>query len=133
MDTGFSASVSGAQAAATKLAVASNNIANVNSTKKVENGVEKDELFVPRSVIDVSNAPGSGVKSVISPVKPVSFLQTNAPTSTTNDNITALTQTNVDLSKETVNQIEAKNAYKANLVALEAKNKTIEQTLDIIS
>lgn len=133
MDTGFSASLSGANAAATRIAVSANNVANVNSTKKIENGVQKDELFVPRSVQDVSVGGNGGVKSVLSPVQPSSVIQTNSPTSTDNDNIQAITQSNVDLAKETTDQIQAKNAYEANIRTLEAHNKTTQELLDVIS
>jgi flagellar basal-body rod protein FlgC len=129
MDT--ATSVSGLRAAEARIAVSANNVANINSTKKLENGVEKNELFVPKTVQDVSVGTSGGVKSVASPVQPANFLQTNAKVE--GDEGSLPFRSTVDLAKETTDTVVAKNAYQANLIALEAKNKTIEQTLDIIS
>ena len=129
MDT--ATSVSGLRAAETRISVSANNVANINSTKKLENGVTTDELFVPKTVQDVSVGKTGGVKSVINPVQPANFLQTNAKVD--GDEGSLPFRSTVDLAKETTDTVVAKNAYKANLIALDVKNKTIEQTLDIIS
>jgi len=124
MNTNLATSLSGINAAATKLAVSANNVANSDSTQKIENGVEKNEVFVPSTTMDVSiGGANGGVKTLVNPVEPASFLKTNEGT----------TKPNVDFGQESVNQLLAKSAYKVNLLALEAQNKTIEQTLDIIS
>ncbi len=78
MNVGLATSLSGINAAATKLAVSANNVANSDSTKKLENGVEKNEVFVPSKTTDVSLGGNGGVKSLVNPVEPTSFLKTNA-------------------------------------------------------
>lgn len=128
MNTSLAASVSGANAAATKLNVAANNIANSSSTKELKNGIETDKVFVPSKTDNVSLGGNGGVKTLVNPVEPASFLTTqNAQTGELEK------LPDVDLGEQTVDSILAKNAYTANLITLEAKNDTIKQTLDIIS
>lgn len=133
MNASLQASLSGMNAAATKLNVSANNIANADSTKKLENGVLKNEVFVPSQVTDVSLGGNGGVKSFVNPVEPASFLKTNAPNDPNADAEGFITKPDVDLGTETVNQLMAKNAYKATLVTLQAQNETMQQALDIIS
>lgn len=134
MNAGIAASISGINAASTKLATSANNIANSDSTKKLENGVQKNEVFVPSTTTDVSTGGSAGgVKSFVNPVEPATFLKTYDPSSPDADADGSITRPNVDLGQETVTQIQAKTAYKANIATLEAQNKTIEQTLNIIS
>ncbi len=128
MNAGLATSLSGLNAAGTKLNVAANNIANAQSTKESKNGVETDKVFVPSKVENVSLGGSGGVKSLVNPVEPASFLTTqNAQTGEFEK------KPNVDLGEQTVDSILAKNAYQANIITLEAQNETIKQTLDIIS
>ena len=134
MDAGISASLSGLNAASNRLAVSANNIANINSTLKTENGQVTKENFVPSKVNDVSQGGLGGVKSLVSSDSSSDFLSAFASSaSSTADNNNVVFGSNVDLATETVNQIVAKNAYKANLVTLEAQNKIAQETLDIVS
>lgn len=128
MNAGLATSLSGLNAAGTKLNVAANNIANAQSTKESKNGVETDKVFVPSKVENVSLGGSGGVKSLVNPVEPASFLVSQNSQTGELEKLP-----DVDLGEQTVDTILAKNAYKANLVTLEAQNETIKQTLDIIS
>jgi len=128
MNAGLATSLSGLNAAGTKLNVAANNIANAQSTKESKNGVEADKVFVPSKVENVSLGGSGGVKSLVNPVEPASFLVSQNSQTGELEKLP-----DVDLGEQTVDTILAKNAYKANLVTLEAQNETIKQTLDIIS
>lgn len=128
MNAGLATSLSGLNAAGTKLNVAANNIANNQSTKESKNGVETDKVFVPSKVENVSLGGSGGVKSLVTPVEPASFLVSQNSQTGELEKLP-----DVDLGEQTVDTILAKNAYKANLVTLEAQNETIKQTLDIIS
>lgn len=128
MNAGLATSLSGLNAAGTKLNVAANNIANNQSTKESKNGVETDKVFVPSKVENVSLGGSGGVKSLVNPVEPASFLVSQNSQTGELEKLP-----DVDLGEQTVDTILAKNAYKANLVTLEAQNETIKQTLDIIS
>lgn len=128
MNAGLATSLSGLNAAGTKLNVAANNIANNQSTKEIKNGVETDKVFVPSKVENVSLGGSGGVKALVNPVEPASFLTTQ------NTQTGELEQLpDVDLGEQTIDTILAKSAYKANLVSLDVQNETIKQTLDIIS
>lgn len=128
MNAGLATSLSGLNAAGTKLNVAANNIANSQSTKESKNGVETDKVYVPSKVENVSLGGSGGVKSLVNPVEPASFLVSQNSQTGELEKLP-----DVDLGEQTVDTILAKNAYKANLVTLEAQNETIKQTLDIIS
>ena len=128
MNTGLATSLSGLTTATTKLNVAANNVANNQSTKEVKNGVETDKVFVPSTVTNVSLGGSGGVKSLVNPVEPASFLAKQNPQTGELEKLP-----DVDLGKQTVDTLLAKNAYVANLLTLEAQNNTIKQTLDIIS
>ena len=128
MNAGLATSLSGLNAAGTKLNVAANNIVNAQSTKELKNGVETEKVFVPSKVENVSVGVRGGVKSLVNPVEPASFLTTqNSQTGELKK------MPNVDLGEQTVDILLAKNAYKANLVTLQAQNDTIKQMLDVIS
>ena len=125
MTSGINASLSGLNSSATRLNVSANNVANISSTKEINNGVEKNQKFIPSQVTDVSVGGSGGVKSIVRPDPLAS--NTNIA------GIDAGAQSNVDVSTETVNQLQAKNAYEANLKALEVQNKTEQETLNIVS
>ncbi len=120
-------SLSGLNAAQTRLGVSANNIANIRTISSPES----EEKFTPSEVQQVSNGDKGGTSALIRPVSPPSVSEYN-PSSALADDKGLVSAPNVSQENEVVNQIIGRSSFKANLAALDAYNKTTQSLLDIV-
>lgn len=120
-------SLSGLQAAQTRLAVSANNVANTNTSSTVNSsGEQLTEAYSAQRVVQTSQQLGGTQAQVVdkNPATEQAFdLTQNA----------VVSFPNVDLADEAVSQIEAVNAYKANISVINTLSETEESLLDIVS
>ncbi len=119
-------SVSGMQAASTRLANSANNVANIHSTSRRENGAVVDEPYEPQDVVQSSIEPQGGVEAHLRPRDPASITMPDVTGE-------VVEYPNVNLEEEIVGQEVATYDYKANLKALKAADEMIQSLLDITS
>lgn len=119
-------SLTGMMAAQTRLAASASNVANANSTSTIRDGKETDEAYQAVRVEQTSQAEG-GTKAAVKPANPATY---PAFDSTQN---AVIDFPNVDLATETVNQIQAVNAYKASAQAFEIQKEAEDSFLNITS
>lgn len=125
------ASISGLRAAERRLEVSANNIANFRSTTTLEEGESQDRPFQPSQVLQVSESP-VGTKTLTSPLDPAT-IPSFEPDNFAADENGIVDVPNVDFAREAVNQIQAKQAFHANLNTLERSKETFERILNIIT
>jgi flagellar basal-body rod protein FlgC len=132
MTFAFGISTSGLHASAKRIAVAADNIANVNSTKQLQNGQVVNEPYHAKKTQTISNALGGVFK--------VEVLDANPPTKTmfnpNADNADANGSSevpNVDLAQEMIDQRIASYDFKANLKSIKVQDNMLQNLLDIKS
>lgn len=129
MVSSINTALSGLNAASKRLAVSSNNIANQNSTKSLENGQTVDKPYVPQRVEQISLENG-GVKTVVKDVDPATVTQFD-PDNPDADANGGIQVPNVSLESEIINQKIATYDYKANLKTLKVQDDLLKSLLDI--
>lgn len=127
----LSTALSGLNASSTRMGVSANNVANVHSTTRVEDGKLSNIPYSPQTVSAESLKEG-GVKASVQDIsKPsVPFFDPDSPVADEN----GIVQTpNVDFITETVEQIRATTAYKASLAVMRREDAMTQSLLNIQS
>lgn len=123
--------LSGMNAAATRIGVSANNVANSQSTVAEQNGQTANKPYVPQQVEQKTQGSG-GVSTSLRDVSPPSVPVFTPENPVANeDGIVQLP--NVDLAQETANQLLASNTYKANLNVMKRADEMYQSLLDIQS
>lgn len=123
--------LSGMNAAATRIGVSANNVANSQSTVAEQNGQTVNKPYVPQQVEQKTQGSG-GVSTSLRDVSPPSVPVFTPENPVANeDGIVQLP--NVDLAQETANQMLASNTYKANLNVMKRADEMYQSLLDIQS
>lgn len=123
--------LSGMNAAATRIDVSANNVANSQSTVAEQNGQTVNKPYVPQQVEQKTQGSG-GVSTSLRDVSPPSVPVFTPENPVANeDGIVQLP--NVDLAQETANQMLASNTYKANLNVMKRADEMYQSLLDIQS
>jgi flagellar basal body rod protein FlgC len=126
----FNVALSGLNAASLRLANSANNIANVNTTGRIVDGVRVGR-YTPTDVVQSAVEPQGGVNASVVARNPQA-VNLSSPTNTdpdSRDNI--LTFPNVSLEEEVVNSDIATYTFKANLKSLKALDEMLGAVLDI--
>lgn len=124
------AGLSGLKAAERRLEVSTNNIANFQSTTTIEDGQLINRPYQPSYVIQISDTTG-GTRTLTSPIDPPTIPSFD-PDAVTADENGIVQLPNVDLAKETVNQISAKAAYQSSLATIQKSEEVFDELLNII-
>ncbi|MGR3219059.1 MAG: flagellar basal body rod C-terminal domain-containing protein [Candidatus Anammoxibacter sp.] len=106
-------SQSGIRAASDALRVSANNIANINT-----NSFKKD-------IVNLRDVKGGVEANISKSTEPGAKFKTDAGT--------IVERSNVDLTKEIVNQIVAKHQFTANTTALKTSLETDSEILDLLT
>lgn len=120
--------ISGLNAASKRLQASASNIANIQSTSRLENGVAVNEPYQPVGV-NLQSASTGGVISNIQPLN-IPPVQAFDPDSAFADEEGFVSLPDVNVGEEAINQILARNEYKANLRVLEAADDINGSLLD---
>lgn len=132
MVANFSVPLSGLAAAAKRLQVSAENVANLRSVGYAPDRSQREqEGYQARRVQQVSTANG-GVKATPIPISPASVLSYE-PSDPDADAEGLIARPNVSLEEELVEQLLAEKAYKANLKVIEAQDEMLGRVLDIES
>ncbi len=131
MVNAINSALSGLSAAARRLHVSANNIANIHSTKTVVDGNTVNAPYVPKRVDQVSQA-GGGVTTVVKDINPASTKLFD-PDDPDADTEGFVAYPNVNLETEIVNQKIASYDYKANLKTIKVQDELEQSLLDILS
>lgn len=118
-------SVSGLQAASTRMAASADNVANIHTKQRKENGQVVQEAYTPHDVQQSSVEPQGGVQATVHDRDPA--------TVTLPDNGEPTEYPNVSLEEEIVGQDIASYDYKANLKAIKTQDEMLQSLLDITS
>jgi flagellar basal-body rod protein FlgC len=134
MSSILSIALSGMQAAATRLQVSANNVANVRSagTLPDEQGNYPDgatRAYVPQRV-DQVDLSGGGTRAIVSDVAP-SYIPTYDPGSPDANAEGQVAYPNVDLTEEAIQQLVARYTYAANARVVTAYDQMVKSLLDI--
>lgn len=121
--------LSGLRASEARLNASANNIANLQSTTSVVNGVRVNRPYAPQQVVQSSLADG-GVQATTRTVKP-SSVPVYDPSNIAADANGITDYPNVNLEEEVVNQQIASYDFKANLKVLKTQDKLTEDLLNI--
>ena len=121
MSSAIDNALSGLAAASTRVAVASNNIANQNSTKAISAGTSVDKPYVPQQVDQVSLS-GGGVQASVRDQAQQSTDAASANANNTNDQASQLAQLNI-----------ASYDFKANAKVIKIQQNLDQALLDIKS
>ncbi len=120
--------ISGLDAAATRLGVAANNLANARSTAiATAKGEILGDVYRPQRVAQSTRANG-GVTTTVVPVTPSHFIATDAASPT---GFSAIP--NVDIGAELVNLTMAASSYKAAAALLSVEAEISDALIDILS
>ena len=131
MNSIFSIALSGLNAATRRLEVSAANVANADSTGALPDGPGGSPApFQPLQVTQQPLLTG-GTNASIGLLQPTTTMQfqPDAPFADANGLVAAPT---VDLTSEALNQIQAVNAYKANLTVLEVADQRDREAIDSI-
>ncbi|MCH2547013.1 MAG: flagellar biosynthesis protein FlgC [Alphaproteobacteria bacterium] len=128
----INSALSGMNAAATRVAVSANNVANSQSTAVTgQDGQGAKTPFVPQQVVQQSLSSG-GVGASLKDVSPPS-IPVFAPDNPAAGDDGIVNLPNVNLATETANQLLAANSYKANANVMKRADEMYKSLLDIQS
>ncbi len=127
----INSALSGLSAATRRLQVSAANIANMQSTQRVENGNVVNSPYVPQRVQQISQA-GGGVSTLVQDVNPAAT-RIFDPEDPQADAEGFVAYPNVNLENEIINQKIATYDYKANLKTLKIQDELEQSLLDILS
>jgi flagellar basal-body rod protein FlgC len=130
----LSIAISGMQAAATRLQVSANNVANVQSagTLPDEQGNYPDgatRAYVPQQV-DQVDLSGGGTQAIVRDVSP-SYVPTYDPGSPDANAEGQVAHPKVDLTEEAIQQLVARYTYAANARVVTAYDQMAKSLFDI--
>lgn len=123
--------LSGMNAAAQRVSVNANNIANAQSTQTVQNGQTVSKPYVPQQVEQKSQEIG-GVSTSLRDVSPPS-IPIFAPDNPAAGEDGVVQLPNVDVNMEVANQVMASNSYKASASLIKRADEMYQSLLDIQS
>jgi flagellar basal-body rod protein FlgC len=123
--------LSGMNAAATRVSVGANNIANAQSTTTTQNGQTVNQPYVAQQVQQTAQNTG-GVSTSLRDVSPPS-VPVFAPDNPAAGEDGIVQMPNVDLNMEVANQLLASNTYKANANVIKRADEMYQSLLDIQS
>jgi flagellar basal-body rod protein FlgC len=134
MSSILSIAVSGMQAAAHRLQVSANNVANARSDGALPNaqGAYPDgapRVYAPRRVDQVEQ-PSGGTRTVESDVSP-SYVPTYDPSAPYANEDGLVAAPNVDYAEEAVQQLMATYAYAANARVVTSYNQMVKSLFDM--
>jgi len=112
--TPLSNNLNAARISGMKLQASAHNLANLNT-----------EGFEGQQVSQSAGPGGEGLKAQVSP--------THAPAPVILRDGQLRTQSNTDVIKETVNQVEAAAAFRSNMGVMQVQDKLTEAVLDIVA
>lgn len=123
-------SLGGLQTAAKRIEVASNNLANQNSTSTRVDGEATSDVYKPQRVVQdtVNGVPVARVETVANPT-----LKLYAPENPQADDTGFIDIPNVDTANELVELKIASYDYKANLKAIKVQDEVQQSLLDILT
>lgn len=125
-----SISLSGMNAATTRLEAAASNIANVQTTGTVPDANGASTAYRPVTVTQ-SEVAGGGVAATIVPVRDAYVLQSD-PSSPDADPNGLVAAPNVDLAGQAVDVLLAKTSYEASLKTLKVATDMQKSAIDIL-
>lgn len=123
--------LSGLSAASLRVGVASNNIANLQSTSSLRNGQRTDEPYTPQEVVQTSDENG-GVRASVRDVEQPSISQLD-PSNPSADASGVVKFPNVDLAEQLTNMIVGGYDFRANLKVFKANDELTKSLLDIVA
>lgn len=123
--------LSGLSAASLRVGVASNNIANMQSTTSLRGGQSVNEPYVPQEVVQISDGNGGVRASVVDSQEP-SISQFN-PTNPQADENGLVRLPNVDVAEQLTNMIIGGYDFRANLKAFKANDELTKSLLDVVA
>ncbi len=124
----FGPSLSGLMAQSKRMAVSAANVANLYSAGS---GDGARAAYRPQRTVNVSMA-GGGVRAETVPISPAT-IQVFDPNHPAADPDGVVDYPNISLERELVTQIEAKQAYKANLRMIKVQDEMLGELLDVLS
>lgn len=123
--------LSGLAAASAKISTSAKNVAHSQTTAKYENGEIVTGAYKPETVVQTSLATGHVLIDIQQVDRdPVLIYDPDHPSANEEGFVE---YPNVSLDEEVVNQIQAKNEYKANLAFLKRAEEIEDSLIDIIS
>lgn len=125
-------SVSGMQAAATRLEAAAQNIANARSSGPLPTSSGATTAYAPVTVKQ-SDVKGGGVSARIVNAGGDPYVPTYDPSSPDADAEGMVAAPNVDMAGELVNVMTARMSYEASAKTLKVANDMMKTTLDAFS
>lgn len=130
MISSIGTSLAGLQVASRRIEVASNNLANQNSTATHENGETVDKPYQPQRVVQTNRdgVPQATVETVANPTQKLYL-----PDSPQADEYGFVEYPNVDQASELVELKMASYDYKANLKAIKVQDEQFKALLDIFT
>jgi flagellar basal-body rod protein FlgC len=137
MDASMAIAASGMAAASASLTASASNIANMDTAGPVPAGGPSQPLPANSGVYQAVSAntqasPGGGATAAISNVLP-SYTLAYDPSTPFANLQGMVAQPNVDLATETVNQMSASLAFRANLAVFETASKNFKSLLDTLA
>jgi len=134
MSSILSIAISGMQAAATRLQVSANNVANVRSAGALPDGQGNYPDGAPRAYVpqrvDQVDLSGGGTQAVVSDVSP-SYVPTYDPGAPYANAEGQVAFPNVDLTEEAIQQLVARYTFAANARVVTAYDHMVKSLFDI--
>ncbi|WP_036838036.1 flagellar basal body rod protein FlgC [Pleomorphomonas oryzae] len=126
-----SISLTGMQAAATRLEASASNIANASSSGSLPNASGSTNAYAPVTVKQ-SDVKGGGVSArIVNAADP--YVPAYDPTSPDADAEGMVASPNVDMASELVNVMTARISYEASTKTMKVANDMLKTTLDAFS
>lgn len=130
MNSVIGTALSGMNAASLRLANSANNIANIQSTSRLEGGETVRSPYMPTDVVQSSIEPTGGVNASLR-VRDPATVPVFSPDNPYADTDGVVQYPNVSLEEEVVETKIASYDYKANLKVLETQDDMMQSLLDI--
>jgi flagellar basal-body rod protein FlgC len=128
---GINPALSGLAAAGKRLEVASNNVANINSTRTQTNGVSTVQPYQPQEVVQTSLDTG-GVSTQVR-ASNAAAEKVFAPDHPDANEEGFVTLPGVSLEEQIIQSKVATYDYRANLRSIDTHDKMLDHLLDILS
>lgn len=128
MTSVLNVALSGLRAASERISNSANNVANQYSTSTLKDGEQVDTPFLPQDVVDLSQEAG-GVVTSYKPKEPATQGVYDPTHADANAETGVVEYPNVDIAEERVAQIEASQAYAANLRSIKAYDEMMSGLL----
>jgi flagellar basal-body rod protein FlgC len=134
MSSVLSIAISGMQAAATRLQISANNVANAGSDGALPDAQGNYPAGAPLAYtpqrVDQVDLSGGGTQAIVSNVTP-SYLPTYDPGAPYANADGQVASPNVDLTEEAVQQLVARYTFAANARVVTAYDQMVKSLLDI--